>query len=241
VSESSSAPTPAPNPKRRSSTSQQKYLGPPSRAPGVPADSQVLGPPAGIHTHGPRAGLAITGSKAAVLDVFGPTGPASNPDYVSPDPAGPAQQPVRLTMPTLEERNAKAMAAAGPIYDRINRSWAKAEEHIQKLGVLAPVDMPYNSQGEMTWSLGVQKRNGKWRICHGEFDLRDAERYKNEEFEYDTQWTPISDCNVEIRIAMVFQVKKLIEEVVKTNEKTIPELTQSAVMLESTLKTLGIL
>jgi hypothetical protein len=165
------------------------------------------------------------------------TGPLKKSGPPKPGPVG-----MRITGKTtqLEDRNAKALAQANPIYDRINMAWTKAEEHIQKLGVLAPVEMCYEEFREYSWYLGVQKRNGKWRICHGEYNLNEEVNFQGEG-EYCTQWTAISDCNVELRIAMAKHLESVIEKVVETNEKTVAELEKSAETVELTLKKLGIL
>ena len=130
-------------------------------------------------------------------------------------------------MNSLEQRNAKAINDAAPLYERINNAWAKAEEYIRDIGVLAPVEFCYDE--DEVQAFGVQKRKGKWRICVGEYDNND-----------NVEWTPISDCSLDLRVTMMAHVPSLIEKVVEENELAVPSLQKVAEHLEASLKRFNI-
>ena len=144
----------------------------------------------------------------------------------------------------LVDRNAKILAQANPAYERINAAWETAEAYIQKLGVLAPVEHCYETHRYMSYYIGVQKRSGKWRVCHGTYDEEEAIRFEhetqNEDYEYGTTWTALSDCHIDLRVALIKHLGALIEAVVESNEKVVPTLLKSADEMEATLKDLGI-
>jgi hypothetical protein len=75
--------------------------------------------------------------------------------------------------------------------------------------------------------LGVQRMNGKWRICYGESDCFHP---------HVVAWTPITDCSIAIRTGAAHHLPKLREAVVAAAERFIPRVDSAIGKLRSDLK-----
>lgn len=140
----------------------------------------------------------------------------------------------------LIERNRMALKQVSPLFDQLNDSWAKIEDFFRRQGILQSAEHSYGelkhwhnpAESEVYGEklIGVQKIKGKWRICYGEFHHQHG----------DSDWTPVSDCNVDVRTEMLNHVGKLFEVLVDANEKYVPELEQAVVKSHSVLDELGL-
>ena len=126
--------------------------------------------------------------------------------------------------------NVRAEAARETLfqrYDELNEKWLKAEEQLTELHIPRGVGYCYRSWDdgdeyepngyESHLSLGLQKVNGKWRICHGYYT----------DVSPDTRWTPITECSAEIRVEAARYFGKLREAVVESAEKFIPKVDEA--------------
>ncbi|TXH16359.1 MAG: hypothetical protein E6R03_05600 [Hyphomicrobiaceae bacterium] len=132
----------------------------------------------------------------------------------------------------LDKRNKVAIEEAKPLYDRINKVWEKAEESFRKKGILAPVEYAYTDDDSGSYSIGLQKFSGKWRICIGYFHYSDPEQ--------STNWSLMTDAPIEDRVHCLQYLKNLYEALVKTNEELVPKLRKAAEDAEEVLRKLGI-
>lgn len=132
----------------------------------------------------------------------------------------------------LDLRNRLAIGKAAPLYDRINKVWAKTEEFFRSKGILAPVAYRYDCDNQAEYLIGLQKFGGKWRVCYGHADHQRPDQ--------DAVWTMITDCPVEDRVELLRYVPNLFEQLVKTNEAVLPMLEKAANDAEETLRKLGL-
>jgi hypothetical protein len=126
--------------------------------------------------------------------------------------------------PTLAERDQQANQALSTRYDALNLLFNATEQHLKALKPLHGVWVDYNHQsydgqpGE--WELlGLDKHQGKWRLCHGtDHDLNDY-GVLNEQ--------PIVECPVDVRVRAVKVVRQLQEKIVKSKEEYIPTVDEA--------------
>lgn len=142
----------------------------------------------------------------------------------------------------LEERNSTTIDRAEPMFAQVNSNWEKVESYLKAKGVLHSVE---HSFGQLEkWLdpgtcdtfgdrlIGIQRVKGKWRVCYGTFYYCDPNG--------ETDWTPITECSMEIRIELLEHVPKLFEALVVANEKYIPTLEKAVEKSNEVLKNLGI-
>ncbi len=111
----------------------------------------------------------------------------------------------------------------------------QAEEELTKLHIPRPVSYSYRSYDEdycdpstrINFCLGIQKIKGDWRICHAIDHPCDGD--------YDPQWTPITECSVEVRVQAAKYLPQLKEAVVKSAETFIPKVDEAIGELKKAL------
>ena len=83
------------------------------------------------------------------------------------------------------------------------------------------MDDDRNPESLVDHCLGVQKINGKWRICHAVYcPFRGGP-------DYEPTWAPITDCSAEIRVRTAKYLPQLREAVVKSAETFIPKVDEA--------------
>ena len=141
---------------------------------------------------------------------------------------------------TLADRNRKAIEKASPLLDKISESWASIEQFFLKNGILCRTSIAvgkiYDDSPGMKevgeYYLGIVKVKGKWRICHGDMEHRNAHM--------GIDWTPISDSPNSIRIEMLDKVDELFTQLVKSNEDQLTRIQTAAIKSQSILANLEI-
>ena len=136
-------------------------------------------------------------------------------------------------MASLEARASIAQTALFERYDLLTALWEKAEQEVTARHVPYDIYRVYaapsgQDDGDVTvMGLGVIRKNGKWRLCHGEWYYNDEPRPDD--------WTPIVDCAAVIRVNATKGWPKLREEVVLTSERFVPLVDKAiAFMREQT-------
>jgi hypothetical protein len=137
--------------------------------------------------------------------------------------------------PPLSSVNKQLIEEADILYSQINDSWQTVEAHIQDSGVLKPVviGMGHDEDGD-SFFLGVQKINGKWRICTGMIPHNapdDAEVHK---------WIPVGDSPIQERIFYFSRIQDLYAEVVRSNEEVVAKLRAAVLNADDSLRSLGL-
>lgn len=116
------------------------------------------------------------------------------------------------TTDRMEQRkaNSRLMAEAETLFAQLNDVWERLEDDIREFGILKPVSVPIDNNVY----LGVQKRNGTWRICYGEETMTEG----------DIIWTPMSDTPFAVRTSNLSSVKYLYPAIVTANTEVVEEL-----------------
>lgn len=138
----------------------------------------------------------------------------------------------QMNIDELAARNAHIVAMAGPLYEKLNRSWERAEEFFKSRGILAPVALSYGGDDHSEELIGIQRISGKWRICVGYLHYSDPDQNNN--------WTPICESSVELRSSLLTKIPQLFERLVKTNEEVIPRLEKAVIEAEYILNSFGV-
>ncbi len=74
--------------------------------------------------------------------------------------------------------------------------------------------------------LGLQRYQGKWRLCHA---------YDNDYPEYRAEWHPIIECSAEARVQATGHVLRLREAIITSAEKFIPTVHEALSKLNAVL------
>lgn len=140
--------------------------------------------------------------------------------------------------PALIKRNQETMSKANPLFNRINQAWEKTERFFQEQGIFLPVSITYydfydrDGVPDGVYELGIHKIKGKWRICHGVYFHQDPSQM--------TEWTPINECNIELRVEMLKHVSSLFQKLVEANEAYVAEIEQAVAKADEVLANLGL-
>lgn len=138
----------------------------------------------------------------------------------------------------LVQRNKQAIEAASPLFDELNKSWDQIEKFLRKQGILHEVEHQIGTLDDLQYGayasrlIGIQKRKGEWRVCYGVVHFQDPDE--------DAGWIPVTECTTDLRIELLEHVAGLFEELVKSNEKFVPEMEKAVAKSHSVLADLGI-
>jgi hypothetical protein len=130
---------------------------------------------------------------------------------------------------TVDERN-----AIDRRLDHLNELWRTTELELLTMQPPRHIAVEFKTEFfgedgdiELSHWLGVQRFAGKWRVCYGtNHSDQNPER---------AAWKPIRECSVDVRMMAAMHIKVLVDEVVKTGEKFIPELDAAIHSLERLL------
>lgn len=132
---------------------------------------------------------------------------------------------------SLEVRARAAQESLFQRYDQLNALWTLAEEQLTKFHVPHCVQFDYSdwpgADGYSEYAcLGLEKVNGKWRICHGYCTDMSPE--------CDT-WTPITECAATVRISAAKHLPKFREAVIAAAERFLPRVDKAIEELQAAL------
>ncbi len=143
----------------------------------------------------------------------------------SPNPAQP------------ENRKQQAAAALNVRYKELNKLWEQAEASLKELPIPVDVHFVYKSvdadperpnEAQVHYHLGFCRSKGGWRIC------MDTSHDNFAHLDFD--WTPISECSVDVRLEAVKHLATLREKVLKAAEDCVPTLDKAIDDLRSTME-----
>jgi hypothetical protein len=123
-------------------------------------------------------------------------------------------------------------------YSELEDLWDEAEKDLRRFRVYRPVKHSYNGRNMipddpdspygceyLSW-----RRYGKaWRICHGTY-------FDESPPEENSDWTPVVDCPVDVRVEAIAQFQGLREAVIKAAEASVPELDKAICKFRNVLK-----
>jgi hypothetical protein len=144
------------------------------------------------------------------------------------------------TQREFDQRKKQIVDALSKRYKELNELWENAEKELKLIPVPVNVQVPFKSvpadpisdpecKGDMIRDhLGFAKSKGGWRICHS----KSHDGYP----EYDFEWTPITDCAVDLRLEAAPHLGRLREEVLKAAEECVPRLDSAIAELRSTVQ-----
>lgn len=135
-------------------------------------------------------------------------------------------------MATITERAAHAESVLFKRYDELNALWIRAEKEFTAYHIPHTISFEYahpssDEDDPIVRCLGLSKRNGAWRICHGEYHYADADR--------EPDWTPITECSAILRVYATKWLPKLREAIVAASERFIPEVERAIERLRKEL------
>ena len=134
-------------------------------------------------------------------------------------------------------RKKQVVEALSTRYKELNKLWENAEADLKEIPI--PVDVPhlYKSvdadperpgEHQIHSYIGIVRSTGGWRICSG--GTHDAFH------ECDYNWTPITECPVDIRLEAVPHLGELHDRVLKAAEDCVPTLDRAIADLRNTLQ-----
>lgn len=138
-------------------------------------------------------------------------------------------------MATINERAEHAESVLFERYDELNALWQKAEKELTAHHIPHTVSYQYYrptcseeaAEDPMVKFVGLSKKNGAWRICHGEY---------HHDCPYDDiDWTPITECSATLRVSTTHWLPKLREAIVAASERFIPQVEQAIQRLRKEL------
>jgi hypothetical protein len=147
---------------------------------------------------------------------------------------------------TPDDRAQEARDVLSPGDEKLNELWREAEEEITKCRISHGVQNVYrcseaafinDSKSQWQDSLGIQRFNGTWRICHrtdGVMLLSTSCSAPPSE----RGWTPIADCSPEVRARAARHLAGLLQELdEETAESVCPTVDEAIGFLSRALET----
>ena len=131
--------------------------------------------------------------------------------------------------------NTKAMAEGR--YDEIEALWKQAEEDLKRFRIphavqhcyFSDYDHGYPEHHALWWT-----RHGKaWRIVH---EIRTAYSEVDDKHPDECEWKPITECPLDLRLAMIAEFKNLRQKVVEAAEQAVPTLDEAISSFRKILK-----
>jgi hypothetical protein len=143
-------------------------------------------------------------------------------DRISPTKG--AAKPARPDNPQAD-REEQVIKSLRERYDQIEALWTEAEEDLKRFRVPHRVEHRYYSDYEhgypehhgLWWT-----RYGKgWRIVH---EVRTAYSEVDDKRPDECEWKPITECPLDLRLAMIAEFENLRKKVIDAAEKAVPAL-----------------
>jgi hypothetical protein len=122
-------------------------------------------------------------------------------------------------------------------YDEIEALWKQAEEDLKRFRIPHAVQHCYFSDYEhgypehhVLWWI----RYGKaWRIVH---EIRTAYSEFDDKRPDECEWKPITECPLDLRLAMIAEFKNLRQKVVEAADQAVPTLDEAISSFRKILK-----
>ncbi|HJT36761.1 MAG TPA: hypothetical protein VJ783_32360 [Pirellulales bacterium] len=131
---------------------------------------------------------------------------------------------------SIEEKNNELNSVIKSGLDLLNNVIEQHEKALRAMTVVRDVSCVYaqydqigdNGQPtgyEEVLLIGVLKRNGSWRLCHGYHHTGDPSG--------ETDWKPLADSSVAERLRAVPHIDKLRQAIIDDKIKLLPEIIES--------------
>jgi hypothetical protein len=135
------------------------------------------------------------------------------------------------------EREQQIIKALKGRYDEIEALWNKAEEDLKRFRIPHAVQHCYFSdydhgypEHHVLWWM----RYGKaWRIVH---EIRTGYSEFDDKRDDECEWKPITECPLDLRLAMIAEFQNLREKVVEAAEQAVPTLDEAISSFRKILK-----
>jgi hypothetical protein len=155
-------------------------------------------------------------------------------DRISAD-AG-SNKPVRPSNPD-NQREQQIIDALKGRYDEIEALWKQAEEDLKRFRIPHAVEHFYLSDYDHGWPehhVLCWMRYGKaWRIVH---ETRTAYSEVVDNRPDECEWKPITECPLDLRLAMIAEFENLRRKVVEAAEQAVPTLDNAISSFHKILK-----
>lgn len=146
------------------------------------------------------------------------------------------QRPAHPDNPETE-REQQIIEALKGRYDQIEALWEQAEEDLKQFRVPHRVEHCYYSDYDHGYpfhqSLWWTRYGKGWRIVH---EARTAYSEIDEKHDDECEWKPITECPLDLRLAMIAEFGNLRKKVVEAAEKAVPTLDEAISSFRKTLK-----
>ena len=135
------------------------------------------------------------------------------------------------------EREQQIIKALKGRYDEIEALWKQAEEDLKRFRIPHAVhycyfshyDHGYPEHHALCWM-----RHGKaWRIVH---EIRTAYSEVDDKHLDECEWKAITECPLDLRLAMIAEFKHLRQKVVEAAEQAVPALDEAISSFHKILK-----
>jgi hypothetical protein len=135
---------------------------------------------------------------------------------------------------TLEEKNDEINLVFESRIEQLNAAFEQAEIELRKMRIFDVSEYQYESWGDDDVNpqffsyghIGMVKREGQWRLCHGYSDCQSP----------DINWKPIRDASIHERMAAAEHLGKLREAIVKCKEKLVPQIESAIEQIATTVE-----
>jgi hypothetical protein len=122
-------------------------------------------------------------------------------------------------------------------YDEIEALWKQAEEDLKRFRIPHPVEHSYFSDYEHSYpehhALWWMRYGKAWRIVH---EIRMAYSEVNEKRPDECEWKPITECPLDVRLAMISEFENLRKKVIDAAEQAVPTLDNAISSFRKILK-----
>ena len=122
-------------------------------------------------------------------------------------------------------------------YDQIEALWTEAEEHLKRFRIPHAVQHCYFRDYEHGWPehhvLWWMRYGKAWRIVH---ETRTAYSEVDDKHPDECDWKPITECPLDLRLAMISEFENLRQKVIEAAEQAVPTLDEAISSFRTILK-----
>jgi hypothetical protein len=122
-------------------------------------------------------------------------------------------------------------------YDEIEALWNKAEEDLKRFRIPHGVQHCYFSDYESGWpehhALWWMRYGKAWRIVH---EIRTGYSEFDDKRQDECEWKPITECPLDLRLAMISEFENLRQKVIEAAEQAVPTLDEAISRFRTILK-----
>ena len=122
-------------------------------------------------------------------------------------------------------------------YDEIEALWNKAEEDLKRFRIPHAVEHCYFSDYDHSYpihhALWWTRYGKEWRICH---EQRTAYSEVDDKHPDECDCKPITECSLNLRLAMISEFENLRRKVIEAAEKAVPTLDEAISNFRTILK-----